>query len=270
MVLKNKTDIKSFLGLCSYYQRFIPGFASRASPLNDLLWAGQVFKWTDACQSAFEDMKQALTGEETMAYPQDDGQYFLDTDASATGIVCTLSQLQPCPKSGRLEERSICFASKTLTQSQRRYCTTRKEFLAVVTFAQEFRHYLLGRQFIIRTDHSALQWVMSFKEPQDQMARWLEGLLQFDFVVQHQAGKKHGNVDGPSRIPCEPDGCDCYDDQTILAELPCRRCDICRKRHQEWSSFFAKVDDVVSLSARCVQPQQERVPGWGMQLLLLC
>ena len=138
----------------------------------------------------------------------------------------------------------------------------------MVTFAQEFRHYLLGRKFIIRRDHSALRWVTLCKEPQDQMARWLEVLSQFDFVVQHRVGKKHGNADGPSRIPCEPDGCDCYDGKTILAELQCRGCDICRKRHQEWSSFFAEVDDGVPLSARCVQPQQERVPGWGMRLLL--
>ena len=101
-------------------------------------------------------MKQAVTGEELMAYPEDYEKYFMRTDASATGIDGTLLQLKLCPQSGRLEERPICFVRKTRTRLQRWYCSTRLELLAVVTFAREFRHYLLGRHFIIRADRSAL------------------------------------------------------------------------------------------------------------------
>ena len=107
---------------------------------------------------------------------------------------------------------------------QRRYCVTRRELLAIVTFVQQFRHYLLGRKFLVRTDHSALRWMMSFKEPQCQMARWLEILSQFDFKIEHRAGKKHGNADSLSRIPCEPEECNCYDGETVIKDLPCEGC----------------------------------------------
>ena len=83
----------------------------------------------------------------------------MDTDASNTGIGHTLLQMQWCKKSGKPEQKPIAFASKSLTKSQRRYCVTRRDLLAVVTFVQQFHHYLLGRRFIIRIDHSALQWI---------------------------------------------------------------------------------------------------------------
>ena len=109
----------------------------------------------------------------------------------------------------------------------------------------------------MRRGHSALRRITSFKELQDQMARWLEVLSQFDFVAGHHAGKKRGNADGSSRVSCDPDECDRSGGQTILAEHPCGGCNTSVRRHQEWSSFFAEVDDGVPLSACHVQPRQE-------------
>ena len=126
-----------------------------------------------------------------MAYPLDTGQFILDTDASDYGIGATLSQVQWNETRKCSEERPISFASKTLTKTQRRYCVTRRELLAIVTFVNQFRHFLLGREFVIRTDHSALRWIMSFREPSQQMARWLEILSQFNFKMEHRAGKIH-------------------------------------------------------------------------------
>ena len=163
----NVTAVHTFLGLCSYYRRFIKGFAHIAGPLHNLLEAGQKFEWSEECQAAFDGLKAKLTGEEVMAYPADDGLFILDTDASNTGIGATLSQVQWCEKSQRDEERPIAYASQSMTKTQRRYCTTRRELLAVVRFVWKFRYYLLGRKFLIRTDHSSLRWIMSFKEPSD-------------------------------------------------------------------------------------------------------
>ncbi len=253
-VPRNTSDIRSLIGLCAYYRRFIKSFSTRARPLLKLLEAGQAFDWTEECEKAFLDLKNALTGDEVMAYPTDDGEYILDTDASNTGIGATLSQIQHSPRTGNWEERPIAYASKTLTRCQRRYCVTRKELLSVVTFMQQFKPYLLGRKFLLRTDHSSLRWVMSFKEPQDQMARWMEILSQYNFNIEHRPGIRHGNADGLSRAPCEPDECQCYDGQTILEQLPCNGCPACTKKHQEWSSFM-ELDDVVPLSARRVVPE---------------
>ena len=246
---KNVTGVRAFLGLCSYYRRFICGFAHIAGPLHRLLEAGQAFVWSVECQNAFDELKSKLIGSEVMSYPSNDGLFILDTDASDVGIGAALSQMQFCEQRQQEQERPIAYASQSLTKTQRRYCTTRRELLAIVTFCQKFRHYLLGRKFLIRTDHSALRWVMSFKEPTDQMARWLELLSQFNFRLEHRAGKKHMNADALSRRDCDPDQCDCYDRDSILPELPCGGCDKCTKKHEQWSDFF-EVDDVVPLSAR--------------------
>ena len=76
------------------------------------------------------------------------------------------------------EERVIGYASRSLTKPERRYSTTRKELLDIVAFIQHFRHYLYGKSFIIRTDHNSLKWLKSLKEPQGQVARWIEREIQ--------------------------------------------------------------------------------------------
>ena len=162
------------------------------------------------------------------------------------------------PKTGKEEERPIAHASKSLTKTQRQYCVTRKELLAVVYFVQYFRHYLLGRDFI-RTDHSALRWVMSFKDPRDQMARWLEVLCQYRFKIVQRSGKKHSNADSLSRVPCDPTECMCYDGKTVLCDLPCGGCDVCQRKHEQWSSF-QEMDDVVPLMARRVNIRNQVHP----------
>lgn len=107
-------------------------------------------------------------------------------DASDRGIGTVLSQTDP---DGR--EHVIAYASRLLSKSERRYCVTRRELLAVVYFTNHFRPYLLGKQFVLRTDHGSLVWLQNFKEPEGQLARWLEKLQQYDFVISHCQGKKH-------------------------------------------------------------------------------
>ena len=250
------TEVRSFLGLCSYYRRFIRGFSTIAAPLNKLLEKSTKFEWTENCQIAFDNLKCVLVSDHVMAYPDDHGLFILDTDASATGIGAVLSQVQWDDITQREVERPVVFASRTLTRTQRRYCTTRRELLAVVSFVRHFRHYLLGRKFLLRTDHSSLRWIMSFREPTDQMARWIEILSEYDFVIEHREGRKHGNADAMSRLPCDPDNCDCYDKNTILEELPCGGCPTCRKRHRDWSNFLEEAD-VVPLSVKTVRPPCE-------------
>ena len=149
---KTQTDVRSFLGLCSYYRRFIPWFSTGAHPLHQLLEAGQPFRWTEDCQNALDNMKCVLTSGSLVAYPEDDGLFILDTDASNVGIGATLSQIQWNKKAQQMVECPVFYASCSLNKSQTRYCVTRKELLAVVFFVTKFKHYLLGRQFVVRTD----------------------------------------------------------------------------------------------------------------------
>lgn len=167
-----------------------------------------------------------------LAYPLAQNTFILDTDASNHSIGAVLSQLQ-----GNFE-RVISYASKRLGPAQTRYCVTRKELLAIVTFTQKFQHYLLGRQFIVRTDHGSLTWLYRFKTPQGQLARWLEHLSQFNIVFQHRKGTHHGNADALSRYPSEIPTCDCYRVGSDLSDLPCGGCKHCAKVQKEWSDFI--------------------------------
>ncbi len=189
-------EVQQFLGLASYYRRFIRNFAHIANPLHQLTERGRVFKWTEECATAFAELKSRLVSAPVLAFPNYSIPFTLDTDASQVGIGVVLSQVQ------NGQERVIAYASRTLSKSERRYCVTRKELLAVVTFIQQFRHYLLGRHFLLRTDHGSLRWLQQFKEPEGQLVRWLEQLQDYDFEIVHRPGHKHSNADAMSRRPC--------------------------------------------------------------------
>ena len=194
------TELQSFLGLASYYRRFISGFSVIAEPLYKLCRKGIPFHWEREQQSAFEELKRRLVSAPVLAYPDFNpgaGLFILDTDASQRlGIGAVLSQLQPDGT-----ERVIAYGSRSLNEHEKNYCTTRLEMLALVTYVDHFRYYLLGRRFCVRTDHHSLTWLMSFKEPQGQVVRWLERLQEYDFEIQHRPGKVHSNADALSRRP---------------------------------------------------------------------
>ena len=188
--------VRSFLGLASYYRRFVPNFAAIAAPLSAASQKGSRFQWTPECQNAFDLLKTHLTTSPVLAFPDFQRPFLLDTDASDLAIGGVLSQVNDSGK-----EQVIAYASSTLTKAQRNYSTTRKELLAVVTFVERFRHYLAVKPFTLRTDHSSLRWLHNFHEPTGQLARWLERLADFNYEIQHRPGKSHGNADGLSRRP---------------------------------------------------------------------
>jgi hypothetical protein len=196
-------DVRSFLGLASYYRRFVRGFATLASPLHNLMKKGVHFEWTEEADAAFQALKAALTSPPILAMPTDAGQLVLDTDASDVAIGAVLSQKQEGV------ERVIAYASRSLDKRERNYCVTRKELLAVVHFMKYFRQYLLGREFKVRTDHAALSWLRHTPEPIGQQARWLEQMEEFSFTVEHRPGSRHSNADAMSRRPCPKDSCAC-------------------------------------------------------------
>ena len=147
-----------------------------------------------------------------LSYPKGDGLFILDTDASLSGVGAVLSQIQDN------EEKFIAYASKTLNKSQRNYCTTYRELLAVVTFVKHFRHYLWGRNFKVRIDHSSLIWLKQFKNPEGMLARWLSILDTYDFTLEHRKGCFHGNADSLSRKPrhCKREDCpECVEHQVV-------------------------------------------------------
>ena len=192
---KNVTEVQSFLGLASYYRKHILHFSDIASPLFNLTKKGKTFLWNDQCENSFATLKRCLIEAPILSYPTESGQFILDTDASLNGLGAVLSQIQDG------EEKVIAYGSKTLNKSQRNYCTTYKELLAVVTFLKAFKHYVWGSKIIVRTDHASLVWLKRFKTPEGMLARWISVVDMFLVDIQHRKGSLHGNADGLSRKP---------------------------------------------------------------------
>ena len=201
---ENVGELRSFLGLASYYRRFVKDFATLASPLHRLTDKDRPFVWDTSCTTAFQQLKTALTEAPVLAYPVPQQPFIVDTDASNVGVGAVLSQVEAG------SERVVAYFSRALSRPEKNYCVTRRELLAVVLALRQFRPYLLGRRFLLRTDHASLTWLLHFKNPEGQVARWLEILQEYDFEIQHRAGRQHGNADSLSRRPC--------------AEAECRYC----------------------------------------------
>ena len=194
--------VRKFLGFTGYYRRFVPDYSTVAQPLVRLLGKDCKFKWTDACQDAFKALRALLIKAPVLAFPKEDLPYIVDTDASDYGIGGVLSQ---CIEG---TEHVIAYYSKSLNPAQQKYCTTRRELLAVVATLDHFRGYVWGPKFLVRTDHAALAWLKNLKNIQGMLARWLEKLQQFHFDIVHRPDAQHGNADGLSHCPqCERGSC---------------------------------------------------------------
>ncbi len=196
-------DVRAFLGPASYYRRYIPGFSTVAATLTNLTCQGvDHLVWDDACEGAFQTLKAALVTAPILTYPTREGHFVLSTDASDVGIGAVLEQEQE--EGGRVAKKVIVYASKTLSDSQHRYCTTNKEMLAVVMAVELFKYYLTGRHFTVVTDHASLTWLRNFREPEGMVAQCISRLQPFDFAIVHQPGKHHSHTDGLSRRISRP------------------------------------------------------------------
>ena len=191
----NIAQLRQFLGLASYYRRFVPKFAHIAAPLHRLTTKGNAWTWTPECDIAFQTLKQNLTHAPVLPFPQFDQPFIVDADASGEGLGAVLSQVIDD------EEKVVAYASRALTKAERQYAATRREMLALVWSLKHFRPYLYGKPFRARTDHKSLQWLQSFRHPEGQVARWLQTLAEYQFTVEHRQGAEHSNADALSRRP---------------------------------------------------------------------
>ena len=186
-------DLRSFIGLCSYYHRFVRGFAEVASPLHALTGA-RFEKCSEECQVAFEKWKEAPTTSPVLVMPSDEGRYVLDTDASETSIGTVLSQVH------NGEEWVITYGSGTYNKAERNYCTTMKVLLAVVHFIRQFKQYFLGSRFLIRMDHAAPTWL---QRASDEWACKGDGKKDYKSIPSTlNTDHSYDNADDLSRLPC--------------------------------------------------------------------
>lgn len=192
-------NLRSFLGICNYYRRFIKGYAIKSRVLESLCGKDKAkLIWTEQCDQAFLEMKEALTKSPILVFPDFTKDFILDTDASFDTIGAVLSQ-----KDNNGHERVIAYGSHGMNEHERGYCITRKELLAIYYFCQHFNHYLYGRRFTLRTDHKAITFMLTTKKPiTAQFQTWINYLSSLDIDIQFRKGETHANADTLSRNTC--------------------------------------------------------------------
>ena len=190
-----KKQVRSFVGLAGYYRDFIPNFAAIAAPLSDLTRQGQPSRveWGQAQEKAYQTIKFHLTNEPILRLPDPKKTYYLQTDASNTGIGAVLMQ--------KHDEKlfPVCYASKKLSSAERNYSTIEKECLAVVWGIKRFHLYLYGVPFVLQTDHEPLKYMNSAKFANGRLMRWAMFLQSYTFRVEAIKGSENVGADYLSR-----------------------------------------------------------------------
>ena len=182
----NKKQVRCFLGMTCYYRKFIQDYASIATPLTDLTKnaAPNQVVWTDRCERSFQKLKNLLCSEPVLRSPDFTKEFILQTDASDVGVGAVLSQLD---EEGA--DHPVAYYSRKLLAREQKYATIEKECLAIKLATQAFRVYLLGRPFIIQTDHRALEWLDRLRENNAKLSRWSIALQPFKFKVRPSGWK---------------------------------------------------------------------------------
>lgn len=193
---RNPKQLKGFLGLTNYYNRFTQKYADTTKPLLDLLKKETKFKWTNIHDRTFEDVKNLFTKSVVLSYPIIGKRYFLQTDASHYAYGGVLYQLDE-----NKEQAVIAFTSKTFKGAELRYFTTEKELLAIVRCLEKFRVYVMGQQLTIITDNKALTFMNRCHLHNSRITRWILYLQEYNFDIIHCSGKDNIVADILSRYP---------------------------------------------------------------------
>jgi hypothetical protein len=186
---KSVHQIRSFLGLAGYYRRFIPDFSRIAKPMTELLKEGVKFMWSEACEKAFQTLRQHLTSAPVLVQPDNSKPFEVFCDASSTGSSCVLMQ----------EGRVITYASRALRPHELNYPTHHLELAAVVHALNIWRNYLMGNCCNIFTDHKSLKYIFTQSELNMRKSRWLELSKDYDLEVHYHPSKANVVADALSR-----------------------------------------------------------------------
>ncbi|KAJ9532927.1 hypothetical protein QJQ45_018045, partial [Haematococcus lacustris] len=193
---QDKHQLRSFLGTANYYRRLLHHHAHRVLPLTDLLRDEQPWRWGEAEQRAFADIKAAMASSPVVRPPDFSLPFTVKAGASLFAIGAVLTQQD---SSGA--EYVVAYESRKLNPAQVNYPAHERELLAVLHALTTWRHYLLGRPFIVETDNSATTHVLTQSNLTGRQMRWTQRLAEFDITFVHKAGKHHTVPDALSRRP---------------------------------------------------------------------
>nr|MDZ8005255.1 RNase H-like domain-containing protein [Nostoc sp. DedSLP05] len=185
---KTLKKLRGFLGLTGYYRKFVCNYGRIAAPLTTLLKKNS-FHWTPVADKAFEHLKQAMCTTPVLAMPDFTKSFIIETDACDTGIGAVLMQ----------EGRPLAFLSKALSGRNLGRSTYEKEMIAIIHVVNQWRPYLIGRHFIIKTDHLSLKYLMEQRVAHPEQQKWVSKLLGYDYEITYKKGKENVVADALSR-----------------------------------------------------------------------
>ncbi|XP_043944941.1 uncharacterized protein K02A2.6-like [Protopterus annectens] len=197
----NVTELKAYLGLLNYYNRFLPNLSTLLAPLHKLLRKETLWTWQEEQDKAFEQSKELMQSSEVLVHYDSRKDLILSCDASPYGLGAVLAHRMPDG-----QERPIGFMSRTLTPAESNYSQLDKEGLAVMFGIKRFHKYLYGRKFTVCTDHKPLLSLFNEMKAVPQMVspriqRWAVTLRAYEYEIVYKPGKHHSNADALSRLP---------------------------------------------------------------------
>lgn len=200
---QNVTELKSFLGLVNFYNKFVPNFASCCEPLYRLTRKGVEWKWTNKCEAAFHRVKSTLSNAPILVNFDPNLTIGVSCNASSTGVGSVL--FHRIQEGGKIIEKPIAFASRVLSSAEKNYSQIEKEGLSICAL-KKFYRYLCGRRFILVTDHKPLLAIFGLKSSLQPYAaaklhRWSVHMSQFEYDIEYRPTLEHGNADALSRLP---------------------------------------------------------------------
>ena len=196
----NVTTLQSFLGLVNYYQSFIKNLHDFCAPLNELLKKDKKWRWTPECQTAFDQIKKALTSDLFLVHYDPKLEIIVASDASSYGVnSCILHQMPDGTK------KPIAHASRTLFLAEKYYFQIENEALGIIFAVTKFHRYLHGRFFTLQTDHKPLITIFGSKKGQPiytahRLLRWGTIKLNYNFRIKYLPSKQISHADGLSRL----------------------------------------------------------------------
>lgn len=239
-VPSDTNSLRRALGLFSYYSKWIPRFSEKLRPIISV----KEFPMPTAAVEAFEEMKNEIA--EACLHAIEDGVSFVvETDASDGGIAASLSQAG----------RPVAFFSRALAAAERHHSSMEREACAIVEAIRKWRHFLLGKHFIVVTDQQAVRYMFDGKNKgkikNEKILRWRLELSCFSFDISYRDGKKNVVADALSRVPFSCVAASTDDDLARLHDVLChpgvtRLWHVVRARNLPFS-----LDDVKTTIRRC-------------------
>ncbi len=192
---KTIKQLKSFLGKCSWLRKFVPHFSALTGALYDLLKRPKLI-WTEESYAKFLQIKTAMSQISVLRHPDPNKTLYIQTDTSFDGMAAVLYQLD---EDG---ERAILqWASRTLKPAEKNYSVVEIEAAALIFAVTKWQIYLMGRHFVIRTDHHALAFLQQCRPPNARLIRFLMFLQQYNFTIEYTKGRENFLADYLSRFP---------------------------------------------------------------------